>query len=558
IGRLGMEVVQDESLPGIRVARGADRLVVTEIEAELDGRNIPFVLATASFTGVSPEYPAMAAIDGDPKTAWGIATYGENRNLFLALRFRAGVATTPASRLTVRLKQESDFRRATLGRFRLALSSGAHSWPEPEEVRKRRKVAAHGAPDDVIAALRKSPDQRSDEQRKAVDTHFQWAEPSLQPDFIALEKLQAELGILDAAIPRVVITQSTAPRETRVLPRGNWMDDSGDLVDPAIPAFLGKVAPNSRASRLDLANWLVSPDNPLTARVQVNRMWRLLFGAGLSKVLEDLGSQGEWPTHPELLDWMAAEFQSKWDYRHTLRTIVTSHTYRQASIPSKELEERDPGNRLLARQSRFRVDAESVRDVALSISGLLVEKFGGPSVRPYQPEGYLAALNFPKRDYSASVGEDLYRRGVYSVWQRTFLHPSLMTFDAPSREECTVTRVNSNTPLQALVLLNDPTFVEASRVFAQRIAAQKTTLRKKVDWAFQQALQRSASEEEARVLIDLYRKSIAAFRKNKGEALKLIRTGDAPVASIRPPEELAALTTVARAILNLHETITRN
>ncbi|MBL8219069.1 MAG: PSD1 domain-containing protein [Bryobacterales bacterium] len=553
---LGLEVVQDESLPGIRVARGSDRLVVTEMDADVDGRKAPFVLATASFTGVSPEYPAMGAIDGDAKTAWGIATYGENRNLFLALRFAEKLTTTDASRVTMRLKHESEYRRATLGRFRLALSSGVHSWPEPEELRRRRKVATHGAPDEVIAGLRKAADKRNEEQRKAIDAHFQWAE--LQDDSVALEKLQAELGMLEAAIPRVVVTQSTTPRETRVLPRGNWMDDTGEVVEAAIPGFLGKATTNGKATRLDLANWLVSAENPLTARVQVNRMWRLLFGTGLSKVLEDMGSQGEWPTHPELLDWMAAEFQQKWDYRHMMRTIVTSHTYRQASVGTKELEDRDTDNRLLARQTRFRVDAESVRDVALTISGLLVEKFGGPSVRPYQPEGYLAALNFPKRDYSASVGEDLYRRGVYSVWQRTFLHPTLMTFDAPSREECTVTRVNSNTPLQALALLNDPTFVEAARVFAQHVLGQKGGLRKQVDWAFQQALQRGASAEEARVLMDLYQKSLAGFRKSKGEALRLIRTGDAPVASMRKPEELAAMTTVARAILNLHETITRN
>ena len=199
---------------------------------------------------------------------------------------------------------------------------------------------------------------------------------------------------------------------------------------------------------------------------------------GISKSLDDLGSQGEWPTNPELLDWLAAEFVAPqweahgaqaWDVRHLIRTIVMSHTYRQSSMASPELEERDPDNRLLARQTRMRVDAEVVRDIALEVSGLLVERFGGPSVRPYQPEGYLAMLNFPKREYSASHGDDLYRRGVYTFWQRTFLHPSMVTFDAPSREECTVNRVNSDTPLQALDLLNDPIYVEAARVFAQHI-----------------------------------------------------------------------------------------
>ena len=224
-------------------------------------------------------------------------------------------------------------------------------------------------------------------------------------------------------------------------------------------------------------------------------------------MLNDLGSQGEWPSHPELIDWLAAEFMEPtwqaegthpWDVKHIVRTIVTSHTYQQSSLVSPQLEERDPDNRLLARQSRFRVDAEVVHDMALSVSGLLVEKFGGPSVKPYQPEGYWAALNFPKREYAASQGEDLYRRGVYTHWQRTFLHPSLVAFDAPSREECTVNRVNSNTPLQALVLLNDPIFVEAARVFAQNTLKKGgPTLDGQIDWAFFQALDRKTHSGRA-------------------------------------------------------------
>jgi len=558
---LGLEAIQDESLPGIRVARGSDRLVVTEVEADvsesasLPPQRLKFNLATASFRGVSPEYPAMAAIDGDAKTAWGIATYGENRNLFLALRFAQPVATGPQSTITVRIRHDSEYRKATIGRFRLALSSGAHSWPEPEEVRRNRKAkGVGGVPDNVLNAARKAEDKRSDADRKTLLDHFQWMTADLEEEHIALEKLEAELGMLEAAITRVVVTKSTTPRETRILPRGNWMDDTGDIVEPAPPAFLGKLNASGRASRLDLANWLVSRENPLTARVYVNRMWRSFFGTGLSKVLDDVGSQGEWPAHPELLDWLAAEFMDAWDMKRVVRTIVMSHTYRQSSASTKLLDERDPDNRLLARQSRFRVDAESVRDVALSVSGLLAEKFGGPSVRPYQPEGYLAALNFPKRDYSASKGPDLYRRSIYTQWQRTFLHPSLMTFDAPSREECTVNRINSNTPLQALVLLNDPAFVEAARVFAQRILEHGGT----IDSAFQQALHRKPTAEERRVLANLHSKNLIRFRKNPEAAKQLLAIGDAPLPAKLRPTELAAMTTVTRTILNLHEIITRN
>ncbi|HEV2446413.1 MAG TPA: DUF1553 domain-containing protein, partial [Candidatus Sulfopaludibacter sp.] len=307
--------------------------------------------------------------------------------------------------------------------------------------------------------------------------------------------------------------------------------------------------------------------NPLTARVFVNRLWREFFGIGITKTLDDLGSQGEWPLHPELLDWLAAEFVKPewraegthaWDVRHMIRTIVTSRTYRQSSMTTPEMEERDPDNRLLARQTRFRVDAETVRDTAMAVSGLLVEKFGGPSVKPVQPAGYLMTMNFPKREYSASHGDDLYRRGVYTFWQRSFLHPSLLTFDAPTREECTVNRVNSNTPLQALVLLNDPIYVEAARVFGQNILRHGRAWNAQVDWAFERAVDRKPSLEERRILTDLYRQSMAEFRSSPAAAEQFIHVGEARVATDEKPAELAAMTAVARAILNMHETITRN
>jgi Protein of unknown function (DUF1553) len=393
--------------------------------------------------------------------------------------------------------------------------------------------------------------------------------------------LEMAAAMLEAAIPRIVITEATEPAVTRVLPRGDWMNESGDIVQPAIPAFLGKLETGGRrATRLDLANWLVSPDNLLTPRVYANRLWRQFFGIGLSKSLDDLGSQGEWPTDLELLDWLAAEFVKPeygapgegaahaWDVKHLIRTIVTSQTYRQSSMSSAQLDERDPDNRLLARQSRFRVDAEVVHDVALSVSGLLAPRFGGPSAKPYEPDGYLATLNFPKREYAASRGADLYRRGVYTFWQRSFLHPSLLTFDAPTREECTINRVNSNTPLQALVLLNDPIYVEAARVFAQKIlqrfpaggrdptAPADWALR--VDWAFQRAVSRAPTPAERRALADLYAASLTQFRKSPDNARQLIHVGESPAPASLPPAELAAMTTVTRAILNMHETITRN
>ncbi len=246
------------------------------------------------------------------------------------------------------------------------------------------------------------------------------------------------------------------------------------------------------------------------------------------------------PTHPELLDWLASEFlhpewhatgTHNWDVKHLIRTIVLSHTYRQSSMSAPALEEKDPDNRLLARQSRMRVDAEVVHDIALDVSGLLVEKFGGPSVRPYQPDGYLATLNFPKREYAASHGGDLYRRGLYTFWQRSFLHPTLVTFDAPTREECTVNRVNSDTPLQALDLLNDPIYVEASRVFAQHILGHGHSVPEQLDWAFVRALGRKPSAEERRTLEGLYRKNLARFQAEPASAQQLTHVGEAPVAT---------------------------
>jgi hypothetical protein len=570
---LGLEVAQDEILPANRIARGADRLVLTEIEAEVtngaQAQPLRFVLATTDGAGEPVGNHAMAAIDGQPETGWGVQ-HADGRDFFLALRLAQKLKTTDSTVITVRLRQESSLRRATIGRFRLALSQAEHSWPDHQaHVIKVNQRPLLGLPSAVTNALDRSVDQRGTAAQKAILEHFKWAAPELQSLTIQLAQLEAARDLLDAQIPRALITETTLPAETRLLPRGNWMDDSGEPLQPAIPALFGRLETmNRRATRLDLANWLVARDNPLTARVSVNRLWRQFFGTGLSKTLEDFGSQGEWPVYPELLDWLASEFMhpvwerqhsQDWDVKHVIRTIVLSHTYRQASVSNAKLDERDPDNRLLARQSRFRVEAEMVRDIALSVSGLLVEQLGGPSVKPYQPEGYLSALNFPKRDYAADRGAALYRRGLYAHWQRTFLHPSLLAFDAPTREECTVNRVNSNTPLQALVLLNDPIFVEAARVFAQNALKQGgATSVQQISWAFERALGRKPSLEERRLLGGLYQRNLALYQRDAKAAQALMQIGDAPLAQSAPMARLAALTIVTRAILNLHEMITRN
>ena len=568
---LGIDVHQDDTLPGNRLSRGADRFVLTEVESSA-ATPLRFVLATTTGFGQPPENPPMAAIDADAKTGWGVQ-FGEQRNAFLALRLGVPLETSEESVITVRLKHDSVLRRATIGRFRIALASGEHSYPETgdsgaktrargeqENIATLNVATDRGLPPDVLTALAVDEPERTEAQQEAVLAHFQWAAPELQPDVVRLAKLETQRALFEATIPRTIYTERIRPRVTRILPRANWMDETSEIVEPAVPAFLANLHTNGkRATRLDLANWIVSPANPLTARVFVNRLWRQFFGTGLSKVLEDLGSQGEWPTHPELLDWMASEFMRGWDVKRMVRTIVTSQTYRQSSASTKELDERDPDNRLLARQSRFRVDAEIVHDVALSVAGLLEERFGGPSVRPYQPEGYFAALNFPKREYSASRGKDLYRRALYTEWQRTFLHPSLATLDAPTREECTVNRANSTTPLQSLVLLNDPIFVEAARVFAQNaLLLGGATFDRQLRWAFQRALNRAPNVEESRLLKDLHASATARFTSATGEAEEFVSTGESPAEAGLAPEKVAAMTVVTRTLLNLHEVITRN
>jgi uncharacterized protein DUF1553/uncharacterized protein DUF1549/cytochrome c len=583
---LGIEVVQDASLPANRLARGADRFVLSEVEAEVSraGANragkLDFVLATTDGVGELPENRAMNAIDGDPKTGWG-TSYADNRGSFLALRLAQKLETGPDSIITVRLRQDSELRRATIGRFRLALSKAQYSWPDHTA---KTPSPLNGLPEDVVKALKLPASNRTKAQERALFEFFKWSATDLQPLIVRRAKLEAELELLNSQIPRVVTIETTMPAVSRVLARGNFLDESGEIVEPAIPVVFGKLdAINRRATRLDLANWIASKENPLTARVFVNRMWREFFGTGLSKTLDDLGSQGEWPMHPELLDWLASEFmhpttecgmriadcgmsaqRHDWDVKHIIRLIVTSHTYRQSSIPHSEFriphsEDRDPDNRLLARQNRFRVEAETVHDIALAVSGLLVEKFGGPSVRPYQPDRYLAMLNFPMRDYSADHGESLYRRGLYTHWQRTYLHPSLLVFDAPPREECTVNRGSSNTPLQALTLLNDPIYVEAARVFAENTLKHGgMTINARIDWDFLRAFGRKPEPQERRILADLYRKSLAEFQRDPKSAKELISIGDAPLPKNMSAPELAAMTTLTRAILNLHEMITRN
>ena len=412
----------------------------------------------------------------------------------------------------------------------------------------------------VIDAIHIDPTIRTASQRELIAAEYRRITPALDGIRNQMADLRKQKTEIEQEVPYSLTTVSTQPRTTRVLPRGNWMDDSGEIVEPMIPSFLGDLKiKNRRPTRLDFARWVVSKENPLTARTFVNRLWARYFGTGLSRVLDDLGAQGEAPVHPELLDWLAVEFmESGWNVKHIVKLMVTSSAYRQSSKPSEVLEEKDPYNRLIARQSRWRLDAETIRDNMLLLSGLLVPKIGGPSVKPYQPKGYYSNLNFPKRTYMPDKGADQYRRGLYTHWQRTFLHPSMMAFDAPSRQECTAERATSNTPMQALTLLNDPTYVETARVFAARIIAEGgDSVEDRINWAYQSVLSRLPQPKELEIMTRLYEKHETEYTSNPDAADALIATGEAPVSEGVEPDELAAWTSVARVVLNLHETIMR-
>ncbi|HVT28315.1 MAG TPA: PSD1 and planctomycete cytochrome C domain-containing protein [Lacipirellulaceae bacterium] len=378
----------------------------------------------------------------------------------------------------------------------------------------------------------------------------------------AFAKAQKARNDYYASLPKVLVSiHAQHERVVRILPRGNFMDESGPVVHPAFPHFLPHPAIKGRElTRLDLANWLVSRQNPLTARTVMNRLWQQFFGVGISRVLDDLGAQGEPPVNPELLDWLACEFMdSGWDMKHMVRLIVTSQTYRQVSTSTPQLAAADPANRYDARQSCFRLDAELVRDNALDIAGLLSPKIGGRSVKPYQPKGYWDNLNFPPREYVADTGEPEYRRGIYVWRQRSFPHPSLLAFDAPSREACTAERTRSNIPQQALVLLNDPTYVEAARAFAARILLEcDGSTDERIIWAWEHALQRDPTAAELQTMRNLVDSRLKEYSTNAAAANALLKTGFAPVPPQLDKKVLAAWTHVARVLLNLHETITRS
>ncbi len=435
-------------------------------------------------------------------------------------------------------------------------------------IESQRALEKSGIPDNIFALVKLESDKRSDDQQRQLRQYFlehvySGTRAVFDPLHNQLRDLRKARQEFDNAIPAsLVMEDRPEPRKAYVLVRGAY-DKRGDEVVPQVPAVIPPALPaDAQPNRLALAKWLVDPEQPLTSRVTVNRFWQQCFGTGLVKTAEDFGSQGEWPSHPELLDWLACEFiDSGWDVKHMMKLIVMSRTYSQTSRVTPELLKHDPDNRLLARGPRFRMDAEMVRDNALATSGLLVQTIGGKSVRPYQPSGLWEAVAYPTSTTAKFVrdeGPALYRRSMYTFWKRTSPPPSMTLFDAPSRESCEARRARTNTPMQALTLLNDEQFVEAARKMAERILLHGgSTVDDRLTYAFRLATARKPNAEEIDVIKGVFRAHLDEFRASPAEAEKLVAVGAAPRNAALDVPELAAWMMIANLILNLDETMTK-
>ncbi len=563
---LRVEALPDGEQPGNGIARAGYYFVLSEVEVQTrrPGEAAqPIVTDSVVVNGESDGYPGGALIDGNRRTGWAMVNGGARTAV---IRFSQPIKLAPEQRLVVTLHHETR-ARLHVGRFRLSVSGAPGAELGPQSL-----------PDPVLAAVRKESAARTPAETQLLSQQYRAIAGETAQLRTRLDGMVTARGVLLGEIPHTLVSEATEPRPVRVLPRGNWMDDSGEVVQAGTPGFMKQVAREGRANRLDLAEWMVARENPLTARVFANRMWKLFFGSGLSKTLEEVGAQGEPPVHPELLDYLAVKFSARprqmgergnggkgdpigfgWRIKPLIRLLVTSDTYRQSSAATPQLLARDPYNRFYARQATFRLDAEFVRDHALAASGLLSQQLGGRSVFPYQPRGYLAPLNFPRREWAADAGDELYRRSLYIHWQRTFLHPGLVAFDAPTREECTATRTVSNTPMQSLVLLNDPIFVEAARVLAARVLREGgRTWEERLAWTFRTVLSRDPRPEEVSAMRKLHQQQKARYLADRPAAQALIAVGEAPVPKTLDPVDLATWTAACRVIFNTHEAVTRS
>ncbi|MEI6051516.1 MAG: DUF1553 domain-containing protein, partial [Opitutaceae bacterium] len=447
------------------------------------------------------------------------------------------------ARLTVIVEQNSKKKNHTLGKFRLATS-----------IDERAGVIIR-FPEPVLAALKLPASQRTEVERERVTAHYLTVAPALETErqrLAAVTKLRDKIEpYTTVPIMHEVATDKT--RQTHIQRRGNYLD-LGAEVTPGVPGALHPLPSGVSANRLGLARWIVDEKNPLTSRVIANLLWESIFGMGIVRTSEDFGSQGDLPTHPELLDWLAVDFrESGWDVKRLLRLMVTSATYRQSSRITPAALERDADNRLFSHGPRFRLSAEMIRDQTLAVSGLLSTKMYGPPVNPPKPKSGLTAGFGSTLDWEDSVGEDRFRRGFYTSWRRSNPYPSMATFDAPSREVCTVRRERSNTPLQALVTLNDPVYIEAAQKLSRRMVEVAGSPEEKLAQGFRWTLVRAPKSEELKPLLALYAKSRERFSREHQQALAVATVPLGPLATDANVAEFAAWTVVGNVLLNLDE-----
>ena len=554
-----LEVFPDPSLPTQSLGRNDNgNFVLSKVEAEVQvpGEDkvvkIRFARVHADFS--QEGYPVEALLDPKKGTGWAIAGNMEANRVSRKAMFLIDppLAVAAGATLTVRLKHEA-LSRHNIGCFRLSRTG-----LPPALV----KLDGAGVSDSLKRTLEIAADQRDVKQRDELAKFFRntFDGPLKEADPLHSEAKKAA-DAFESSIPTtMVMRELDKPREAYVLERGEY-DKRGERVFAGLPSVFPPIPAGAPTNRLGLAKWIMAPSNPLTARVWVNRQWERFFGTGLVKTVENFGSQSDPPSHPDLIDWLATEFvRLGWDMKAMQKLIVMSATYRQSSIVTPDLQSRDPENRLLARGPRFRLPGELIRDQALAVSGMLAEKLGGPSVRPYMPEGVWdeTSVYGDLRGYKRDSGDGLYRRTLYTVWKRTAAPPTMTMFDAPTREICTVKRSRTDTPLQALALMNEVTFVEAARALAQRMMHEGgKTSQERVAYGFRLVTARSPDSSELKVLLKGLHSRLSRFRSEPAEATKFLEMGDSKRDLSLDPAELAAYGVTANVLLNLDETTTR-
>ncbi|WP_254507064.1 PSD1 and planctomycete cytochrome C domain-containing protein [Anatilimnocola floriformis] len=559
-----VDALADPSFPAKGPGRSQNgNFVLTGVKIEAADGSGEFAtkkIRRASADFEQDTFPIANAIDSKAGSGWAIFPQ-VGKDHFAIFELAEPIKSSEGPRLKVTLQFDSQFAQHQMGRVRISSTEA------------EKPIGAEAMPAKIATLLPKARDARSAAEQQELTTYFrQNVSASLRPLRDELAALKSQQTQIETSIPTTMVMQEAQPRPTYLLMRGQYdKPDKNQELKANVPGFLSPLPADSPQNRLGLAKWLIDPQHPLMSRVTVNRYWQMIFGTGLVKTADDFGSQGEQPSHPELLDYLATDFvgasssgETRWDVKRLVRDLVTSAAYLQSSSAASESRGRDPENRFLSRGPRFRLQAEFIRDQALFAGGLLDRRIGGQSVSPYQPAGLWEELmsrsdndKWTAQKYKQSHGVDLYRRTMYTFWKRTCPPASLATFDAPDREVCTVKRSRTNTPLQALVTLNDPTYVEASRQFAERILRSGKTVDERIDYLFRTVMTRPPTAAEIAVIKNLYTRQLVHFQQNPAAAAKLLKVGEVSLDESLNADELAAWTMTASAVLNTDEALTK-